>query len=124
MKLPELPVYTVRLVVCVKIAMNFLQGWLLLSIMISSFLPIKPKFMWYLTTYLNRHFHSSNPTISSFSRFCQDSVSSAQEQGLRQCKPSSIELVYVLGNFAESGVLDHTLIVPVYLADGSNPVSS
>ena len=91
--------------------------------MICSFLPIKPKFMWYLKTYLNRHFHSSNPTISGFARFCQDSVSSAQEHGLRQCKPSSIELVYMLGNFAESGTLDHTLIVPIYLPDGTNPVS-
>lgn len=50
-------------------------------------------------------------------------MSRAQEQGLRQCKPSSIELVYILGNFTQQGRLDHTLIVPVYLTDGTTLVS-
>lgn len=100
-----------------------MQGWLLLSIMISSFLPIKPKFMWYLQTYLNRLSISPHATISGFARYCQDSVSSAKDQGLRQCKPSNIELVYMLGNFADRGGLDHTLVVPVYLTDGSSLVS-
>lgn len=100
------------------------QGWLLLSIIASCFLPIKPKFMWYLHTYLNRHSVFAHPVVSGFARHCQEAVTSAQERGLRQCKPSGIELVYVLGNFAEMNSLDHTLIVPVYLPDGSNPVSS
>ena len=102
---------------------QILQGWLLLSIAISSFLPIKPKFSWYLRTFLNRHSVNSHPVISSFARHCQEALRQAQEQGPRQCRPSSIELVYLLGNFAETNSLDHTLVVPVYLPDGSNPVS-
>ena len=91
--------------------------------MISSFLPIMPKFTWYLQTYLNRHSVFPNPTISGFARYCQEAISSAKDRGLRQCKPSNMELVYVLGNFADRSCLDHTLVVPVYLMDGSVPVS-
>lgn len=80
--------------------------------------------MWYLQTYLNHYSSVSNTTLMGFARYCQEAVRTAQEQGLRQCKPSAIELVYVLGNFAEAGFLNHTLIVPVHLTDGSNPVSN
>lgn len=105
------------------------QGWALLSIVISSFLPVKPKFAWYLETFLIHMSSpssspSSHPTISAFAQHCQTAITAVQAHGQRKCKPSNIELVYILGKFAEAGnKLDSTLTVPVYLPDGSCPVS-
>ena len=35
-----------------------LQGWLLLAITIPFFLPMKPKFLWYLEQHIQEHIHS------------------------------------------------------------------
>lgn len=79
--------------------------------------------MWYLKTYLDRHSSSPHATISGFARSCLEVMALGQEHGHRQCKPSNIELVYTMSQFESGSKLDHTLIVPVFLSDGSNLVS-
>ena len=99
------------------------QGWCLLSLVVSMFLPRRPRVAQYLTAILRRTLADSQPVLAGFAQHCLDSVERVRETGQRKWRPSSQELEGLLSHFASNPTsLKICLSVPVHLPDGTTEV--
>ncbi|XP_053395925.1 pleckstrin homology domain-containing family H member 1-like [Mercenaria mercenaria] len=70
------------------------QGWQLLAMCISLFIP-KQSIMWLLKMHLQRN-ADPRTDIGKYAIFCQRALERSQQQGLREVKPSRMEVMSIL----------------------------
>ncbi|OPL22022.1 hypothetical protein AM593_03828, partial [Mytilus galloprovincialis] len=71
-----------------------LQGWQLLSMCVSLFLP-KQSIMWHLRVHLQRH-ADQRSDIGKYAIFCQRALERTILKGIREVRPSRMEVLSIL----------------------------
>ncbi|XP_077994864.1 pleckstrin homology domain-containing family H member 1-like [Glandiceps talaboti] len=96
----------------------FLQGWQLLGLCTTLFLP-KQKYLWFLKTHLQRHADPRNE-IGKYAVFCQRSLERTTHCGGRESRPSRMEVLSILLR----NPYHHSLpiSIPVHLLNGTYEV--
>ncbi|CAL8111752.1 unnamed protein product [Orchesella dallaii] len=97
----------------------FVQGWQLLSLAVSLFLPKNNKLLWYLKQHLTRNVDTKSE-CGKYAAYCQRSVERTLANGPRLFKPSRMEVLSILMKNPFHHSLPHSL--PVHFMSGAYQV--
>lgn len=96
----------------------FVQGWQLLALAISLFLP-KNRTLWYLRAHLQRNMDAKTES-GKYAIFCQRALERALINGGRECKPSRTEVLSILLKNPFHHSMPHS--IPVHFQNNSYQV--
>ena len=104
-----------------------LQSWFLFALLIPHFSPERKLFQWYMKSFLKRQkaLHGSQPTIvAQLVNLCEERLSRAEKNGLREKGPSWYELHSLMSRPIPITCYMHMkLQIPVHLLNDSTIVS-
>ncbi|KAL5277076.1 PLEKHH2 family protein [Megaselia abdita] len=100
-------------------AYSLLQGWQLLSLACSLFVP-KNKMLWYLKMHLSRNVDVNSDT-GKYAAYCERALQRTLDNGGRTSKPSRMEILSIIMKNPYHHSLPHA--IPVHMTNGSYHVS-
>ncbi|GAB6021120.1 hypothetical protein CHUAL_003752 [Chamberlinius hualienensis] len=95
------------------------QGWQLLALAVSLFLPRNSRLLWYFHHHLQRNANAKSE-IGKYSTFCQRALERAKKNGSRTAKPSRMEVLSILLKNPYHHSLPHS--IPVHFINGAYQV--
>ncbi len=90
----------------------YIQGWMLMSLAVSIFVPRDSKLLWFLRTHFARCKDSRTET-GKYASYCSRALERAVANGPRQCRPSRMEVLSILLKNPHHHSLPHA--VPVHM---------
>ncbi|XP_018336737.1 uncharacterized protein CG43867 isoform X2 [Agrilus planipennis] len=100
---------------------TFLQGWQLLALAVSLFVPKSSRLLWFLKLHLQRN--ADNRTeCGKYASYCERALDRTILTGGRECKPSRMEVLSILLKNPQHHSLPHSM--PVHLLNGTYHISS
>ncbi|XP_031629061.1 uncharacterized protein CG43867 isoform X3 [Contarinia nasturtii] len=100
---------------------TFLQGWQLLALAVSLFVPKNNRLLWYLKLHLSRNADSKSE-CGKYAAYCQRALERTIKNGGRETKPSRMEVLSILLKNPYHHSLPHA--IPVHMMNGSYHVVS
>ncbi|CAB4060294.1 unnamed protein product [Lepeophtheirus salmonis] len=73
----------------------FIQGWMLLALTVSIFVPKSRKLLWFLRAHLNKNKDQKTET-GKYAAYCSRALERSVVNGPRHCKPSRMEVLSIL----------------------------
>ncbi|XP_060531938.1 uncharacterized protein CG43867 isoform X3 [Cylas formicarius] len=102
-------------------AYTLLQGWQLLALTVSLFVPKSSKLLWFLKLHLNRN--ADNRTeCGKYAAYCERALERTIVAGGRELKPSRMEVLSILLKNPQHHSLPHSM--PVHLMNGTYHITS
>ncbi|XP_040581773.1 uncharacterized protein CG43867 isoform X4 [Lepeophtheirus salmonis] len=89
----------------------FIQGWMLLALTVSIFVPKSRKLLWFLRAHLNKNKDQKTET-GKYAAYCSRALERSVVNGPRHCKPSRMEVLSILLKNPDHHSLPHA--VPVH----------
>ena len=90
----------------------FLQGWMLLAMAVSLFVPKNSKLLWFLRAHFNRN-KDSQTEAGKYASYCSAALERCVTMGARTAKPSRMEVLSILLKNPHQHSLPHA--VPVHM---------
>ncbi|XP_046624611.1 uncharacterized protein CG43867 isoform X3 [Neodiprion virginianus] len=97
------------------------QGWQLLALAVSLFLPRNNRLLWYLKLHLNRN-ADSKTECGKYAAYCERALERTLQNGGREVKPSRMEVLSILLKNPYHHSLPHA--IPVHFLNGTYQVVS
>lgn len=94
----------------------FIQGWMLLAIAVSIFVPKNGKLLWFLRAHFNRN-KDSKTESGKYASYCANALEKCVVNGARSAKPSRMEVLSILLKNPHHHSLPHA--VPVHVLNGT-----
>ncbi|XP_059087273.1 uncharacterized protein CG43867-like isoform X9 [Tigriopus californicus] len=88
----------------------FIQGWMLMSLAVSIFVPKDSKILWFLRTHFKRNKNSKTES-GKYAAYCNRALERAVYKGHRQARPSRMEVLSILLKNPHQHSLPHALPV-------------
>ncbi|KAI5732217.1 hypothetical protein M8J77_023476 [Diaphorina citri] len=98
----------------------FIQGWQLLALAVSLFLPRNKKLLWYLKLHLQRN-ADTKTECGKYAAYCERALERTIKNGGREVKPSRMEVLSILLKNPYHHSLPHS--IPVHLLNGAYQVT-
>ncbi|XP_055641142.1 uncharacterized protein CG43867 isoform X4 [Toxorhynchites rutilus septentrionalis] len=102
-------------------AYTFIQGWQLLALAVSLFVPKNNRLLWYLKLYLLRN-ADSKTDCGKYAAYCERALERTMQNGGRETKPSRMEVLSILLKNPYHHSLPHA--IPVHMMNGTYQVVS
>ncbi|XP_055606387.1 uncharacterized protein CG43867-like isoform X10 [Uranotaenia lowii] len=102
-------------------AYTFIQGWQLLSLAVSLFVPKNNRLLWYLKLHLSRN-ADSKTECGKYAAYCERALERTMQNGGRETKPSRMEVLSILLKNPYHHSLPHA--IPVHMMNGTYQVVS
>ncbi|KNC25192.1 Uncharacterized protein FF38_08264, partial [Lucilia cuprina] len=102
-------------------AYSFVQGWQLLSLAVSLFIPKSSRLLWYLKLHLSRNADSKTET-GKYAAYCERALERTLKNGGRETKPSRMEVLSILLKNPYHHSLPHA--IPVHMMNTTYQVVS
>ncbi|XP_055545921.1 uncharacterized protein CG43867 isoform X5 [Wyeomyia smithii] len=102
-------------------AYTFIQGWQLLSLAVSLFVPKNSRLLWYLKLHLSRN-ADSKTECGKYAAYCERALERTMQNGDRETKPSRMEVLSILLKNPYHHSLPHA--IPVHMMNGTYQVVS
>ncbi|XP_058445741.1 uncharacterized protein CG43867 isoform X5 [Malaya genurostris] len=102
-------------------AYTFIQGWQLLSLAVSLFVPKNSRLLWYLKLHLSRN-ADSKTDCGKYAAYCERALERTMQNGGRETKPSRMEVLSILLKNPYHHSLPHA--IPVHMMNGTYQVVS
>ncbi|PSN42250.1 Uncharacterized protein C0J52_24804 [Blattella germanica] len=99
----------------------FVQGWQLLALAVSLFVPRNNRLLWYLKLHLHRNADSKSE-CGKYAAYCQRALERTLQNGGREAKPSRMEVLSILLKNPYHHSLPHA--IPVHMLNGAYQVVS
>ncbi|XP_068907075.1 uncharacterized protein CG43867 isoform X3 [Tenebrio molitor] len=100
---------------------TLLQGWQLLALAVSLFVPKSSRLLWFLKLHLQRN--ADNRTeCGKYASYCERALERTIQTGGRELKPSRMEVLSILLKNPQHHSLPHSM--PVHLLNGTYHISS
>ncbi|XP_021924200.1 uncharacterized protein CG43867 isoform X3 [Zootermopsis nevadensis] len=99
----------------------FVQGWQLLALAVSLFIPRNNRLLWYLKLHLHRNADSKSE-CGKYAAYCQRALERTLQNGGREAKPSRMEVLSILLKNPYHHSLPHA--IPVHMLNGAYQVIS
>lgn len=111
--LPQAPV-TTPIIDCKSNppAYSFVQGWQLLALAVSLFVPKSSRLLWYLKLHLSRNADTKTET-GKYAAYCERALERTLKNGGRETKPSRMEVLSILLKNPYHHSLPHA--IPVHM---------
>uniref|UniRef100_A0A336LP84 CSON015304 protein n=1 Tax=Culicoides sonorensis TaxID=179676 RepID=A0A336LP84_CULSO len=93
---------------------SFVQGWQLLALAVSLFVPKNNRLLWYLKLHLARH-SDSKTEMGKYAIYCERALGRSTINGDREAKPSRMEVLSILLKNPYHHSLPHA--IPVHFAN-------
>ncbi|XP_050441281.1 uncharacterized protein CG43867 isoform X2 [Adelges cooleyi] len=97
----------------------FVQGWQLLALAVSLFVPKNTKLLWFLKLHLKRNIDTKTE-CGKYSAYCERALERTITNGPREVKPSRMEVLSILLKNPYHHSLPHS--IPVHLLNGTYQV--
>ncbi|XP_025160346.1 uncharacterized protein CG43867 isoform X2 [Harpegnathos saltator] len=98
-----------------------IQGWQLLALAVSLFLPRNNRLLWYLKLHLQRN-ADSKTECGKYAAYCERALERTLQNGSREVKPSRMEVLSILMKNPYHHSLPHA--IPVHFLNGTYQVVS
>ncbi|XP_018342452.1 PREDICTED: uncharacterized protein CG43867 isoform X2 [Trachymyrmex septentrionalis] len=98
-----------------------IQGWQLLALAVSLFLPKNNRLLWYLKLHLQRN-ADSKTECGKYAAYCERALERTLQNGSREVKPSRMEVLSILMKNPYHHSLPHA--IPVHFLNGTYQVVS
>ncbi|XP_029175584.1 uncharacterized protein CG43867 isoform X2 [Nylanderia fulva] len=98
-----------------------IQGWQLLALAVSLFLPRNNRLLWYLKLHLQRN-ADSKTECGKYAAYCERALERTLQNGGREVKPSRMEVLSILMKNPYHHSLPHA--IPVHFLNGTYQVVS
>ncbi|XP_058974606.1 uncharacterized protein CG43867 isoform X2 [Musca domestica] len=102
-------------------AYSFVQGWQLLALAVSLFVPKSSRLLWYLKLHLSRNADSKTET-GKYAAYCERALERTLKNGGRETKPSRMEVLSILLKNPYHHSLPHA--IPVHMMNSTYQVVS
>ncbi|XP_032309102.1 uncharacterized protein CG43867 isoform X10 [Drosophila ananassae] len=102
-------------------AYSFVQGWQLLALAVSLFVPRSSRLLWYLKLHLSRNADSKTET-GKYAAYCERALERTLKNGGRETKPSRMEVLSILLKNPYHHSLPHA--IPVHMMNSTYQVVS
>ncbi|XP_055915623.1 uncharacterized protein CG43867 isoform X9 [Eupeodes corollae] len=102
-------------------AYTFVQGWQLLSLAVSLFVPKSSRLLWYLKLHLSRNADTKTET-GKYAAYCERALDRTLKNGGRETKPSRMEVLSILLKNPYHHSLPHA--IPVHMMNSTYTVIS
>ncbi|KAH8339574.1 hypothetical protein KR074_011811 [Drosophila pseudoananassae] len=102
-------------------AYSFVQGWQLLALAVSLFVPRSSRLLWYLKLHLSRNADSKTET-GKYAAYCERALERTLKNGGRETKPSRMEVLSILLKNPYHHSLPHA--IPVHMMNTTYQVVS
>ncbi|XP_058805864.1 uncharacterized protein CG43867 isoform X3 [Phymastichus coffea] len=99
----------------------FVQGWQLLALAVSLFLPRNNRLLWYLKLHLQRN-ADTKTEYGKYATYCERAVERTLQNSSREVKPSRMEVLSILLKNPYHHSLPHA--IPVHFLNGTYQVVS
>ncbi|XP_058115979.1 uncharacterized protein CG43867 [Anopheles coustani] len=100
---------------------TFIQGWQLLALAVSLFVPKNSRLLWYLKLHLSRN-ADSKTECGKYAAYCERALERTMQNGGRETKPSRMEVLSILLKNPYHHSLPHA--IPVHMMNGTYQVVS
>ncbi|GBP32440.1 Uncharacterized protein CG43867 [Eumeta japonica] len=100
---------------------SFVQGWQLLALAVSLFVPRNNRLLWYLKLHLSRHVDSKSE-CGKYAAYCERALERTIRNGGREDKPSRMEVLSILLKNPYHHCLPHA--IPVHMLNNTYQVIS
>nr|XP_032518579.1 uncharacterized protein CG43867 isoform X4 [Danaus plexippus plexippus] len=100
---------------------SFVQGWQLLALAVSLFVPRNNRLLWYLKLHLSRH-SDSKTECGKYAAYCSRALERTLRNGGRTDKPSRMEVLSILLKNPYHHCLPHA--IPVHMLNNTYQVIS
>ncbi|KAM3962046.1 LOW QUALITY PROTEIN: uncharacterized protein CG43867 [Aphomia sociella] len=100
---------------------SFVQGWQLLALAVSLFVPRNNRLLWYLKLHLSRH-ADSKTECGKYAAYCSRALERTIRNGGREDKPSRMEVLSILLKNPYHHCLPHA--IPVHMLNNTYQVIS
>ncbi|XP_049875299.1 uncharacterized protein CG43867 isoform X4 [Pectinophora gossypiella] len=100
---------------------SFVQGWQLLALAVSLFVPRNNRLLWYLKLHLSRH-SDSKTECGKYAAYCARALERTIRNGGREDKPSRMEVLSILLKNPYHHCLPHA--IPVHMLNNTYQVIS
>lgn len=101
---------------------SFIQGWQLLSLAVSLFVPKNSRLLWFLKLHLGRSSSDTKTETGKYAAYCERALERTIKNGTREAKPSRMEVLSILLKNPYHHSLPHA--IPVHMMNGSYQVIS
>ncbi|XP_052855840.1 uncharacterized protein CG43867 isoform X8 [Drosophila gunungcola] len=102
-------------------AYSFVQGWQLLALAVSLFIPRSSRLLWYLKLHLSRNADTKTET-GKYAAYCERALERTLKNGGRETKPSRMEVLSILLKNPYHHSLPHA--IPVHMMNTTYQVVS
>ncbi|XP_037726728.1 uncharacterized protein CG43867 isoform X4 [Drosophila subpulchrella] len=102
-------------------AYSFVQGWQLLALAVSLFVPRSSRLLWYLKLHLSRNADTKTET-GKYAAYCERALERTLKNGGRETKPSRMEVLSILLKNPYHHNLPHA--IPVHMMNTTYQVVS
>nr|XP_017030487.1 uncharacterized protein CG43867 isoform X9 [Drosophila kikkawai] len=102
-------------------AYSFVQGWQLLALAVSLFVPRSSRLLWYLKLHLSRNADTKTET-GKYAAYCERALERTLKNGGRETKPSRMEVLSILLKNPYHHSLPHA--IPVHMMNTTYQVVS
>lgn len=99
----------------------FVQGWQLLALAVSLFVPRNNKLLWYLKLHIRRNADTKTES-GKYAAYCERALERTIQNGSREAKPSRMEVLSILLKNPYHHSLPHA--IPVHMLNGAYQVVS
>nr|XP_040229600.2 uncharacterized protein CG43867 isoform X9 [Anopheles coluzzii] len=100
---------------------TFIQGWQLLALAVSLFVPKNSRLLWYLKLHLSRN-ADSKTDCGKYAAYCERALERTMQNGGRETKPSRMEVLSILLKNPYHHSLPHA--IPVHMMNTTYQVVS
>ncbi|XP_058061426.1 uncharacterized protein CG43867 [Anopheles bellator] len=100
---------------------TFIQGWQLLALAVSLFVPKNSRLLWYLKLHLSRN-ADSKTECGKYAAYCERALERTMQNGGRETKPSRMEVLSILLKNPYHHSLPHA--IPVHMMNATYQVVS
>ncbi|KAL4098215.1 hypothetical protein QTP88_022860 [Uroleucon formosanum] len=97
----------------------FVQGWQLLALAVSLFVPKNTKLLWFLKLHLKRNIDNKTE-CGKYAAYCERALERTILNGMREVKPSRMEVLSILLKNPYHHSLPHS--IPVHMLNGTYQV--
>lgn len=103
-------------------AYTFVQGWQLLALAVSLFVPKNSRLLWYLKLHLARNAADTKIECGKYAAYCERALERTIQNGGRETKPSRMEVLSILLKNPYHHSLPHA--IPVHMMNSTYQVVS
>ena len=101
---------------------TFIQGWQLLALAVSLYVPKNSRLLWFLKLHLSRNSIDTKAECGKYASYCERALERTIKNGSRETKPSRMEVLSILLKNPYHHSLPHA--IPVHMMNGTYQVIS